>query len=198
MGSKATYRSSLRSKRLIREAFSELMVERGLERVTVKDVAERADLNRSTFYAHYADLDAVAQELIEEITTKIHEVITQASDGRFLENPRPVLENACKQIELNRKLYATLIQANGADKYLGEIQHQVLYWVRDLIPVPKRSNKDLSLFVPIDYLAGGVFSVYRAWLTGDYGDVSIDEVTDLVVEYVKSSGTAIKRLLEKE
>lgn len=192
MGNKATYRSSIRSKRLIRESFSELLVERGFEKITVKDVVERADLNRSTFYAHYASLDALAAELIDEITDKIHAVISQASDGTFLENPRPVLENAGRQIEHDRKLCGTLILAHGADEYLGNIQRQVIDWMHELIPMSKQSDQDLSVHVPIDYLAGGLFSVYRSWLMGDYGDASVGEVTDLVVEYVKSSDAVIK------
>ncbi|WP_280451834.1 TetR/AcrR family transcriptional regulator [Nocardia cyriacigeorgica] len=35
----------------------ELMIERGYERVTVTDVIDRADVGRSTFYAHYRDKD---------------------------------------------------------------------------------------------------------------------------------------------
>ncbi|WP_280234453.1 TetR/AcrR family transcriptional regulator [Nocardia cyriacigeorgica] len=46
-----------RTRNLLHRALIELMIERGYERVTVTDVIDRADVGRSTFYAHYRDKD---------------------------------------------------------------------------------------------------------------------------------------------
>lgn len=46
-----------RTRDLLHRALIELMIERGYERVTVTDVIDRADVGRSTFYAHYRDKD---------------------------------------------------------------------------------------------------------------------------------------------
>ena len=60
-------RNALRSKRLIREAFFALLKEKELEKITVRLIADRADVNRSTYYAHYQDI----QELVDEIGDEI-------------------------------------------------------------------------------------------------------------------------------
>ena len=52
---KAEYRSSSRSKLLIRNALVSLMQEKPFEKITVTDIVKRADINRGTFYAHYKD-----------------------------------------------------------------------------------------------------------------------------------------------
>ncbi|WP_054637466.1 TetR/AcrR family transcriptional regulator [Thalassobacillus sp. C254] len=44
-----------RTRTLIRNTFAELIVEKGLDRVTIKDLTERADINRGTFYLHFQD-----------------------------------------------------------------------------------------------------------------------------------------------
>jgi len=49
-------RNARRSRQMIREAFEELLEEKGFHKITVTDIVARADLNRSTFYAHYPDI----------------------------------------------------------------------------------------------------------------------------------------------
>src|SRR4029077_4834972 len=46
-----------RSRRALKEALTDLILEGGYEGVTVQDVIDRADVGRSTFYAHFVDKD---------------------------------------------------------------------------------------------------------------------------------------------
>ncbi|KAF0845629.1 TetR/AcrR family transcriptional regulator [Nocardia caishijiensis] len=55
--SEHTDRRVRRTRDALHRALIELMIERGYERVTVSDIIERADVGRSTFYAHYRDKD---------------------------------------------------------------------------------------------------------------------------------------------
>jgi len=54
-----------KTKRALFEALVELMVEKGYEAISVADVAERANVGRSTFYAHYADKEDLLQESLQ-------------------------------------------------------------------------------------------------------------------------------------
>jgi AcrR family transcriptional regulator len=70
--SEATQRSSrvdpriTRTRKLIRDALTSLLVEKSFEAMTVQDVAERATINRATFYAHYTDKFALLDALVRE------------------------------------------------------------------------------------------------------------------------------------
>ena len=55
MPQKAEYRSAIRSKKMIRHAFIELLGSTAADKITVTDLAQKAGLNRGTFYAHYED-----------------------------------------------------------------------------------------------------------------------------------------------
>lgn len=55
-----------RTERLLKQAFRELVAEKGFAAVTVRDIAERADVNRGTFYAHYPDKYALLDLAIRE------------------------------------------------------------------------------------------------------------------------------------
>lgn len=64
-------RRSRRTVRLLKQSFRELVEEKGFEAVTVRDIAERADVNRGTFYAHFPDkyglLDLVIREKLQAL-----------------------------------------------------------------------------------------------------------------------------------
>ena len=63
---KQTDRRAKRSVRMIKQAFRELVEEKGFEAVTVQDIADRADVNRGTFYAHFPDKYALLDQVIRE------------------------------------------------------------------------------------------------------------------------------------
>jgi AcrR family transcriptional regulator len=59
-------RRARRSIRLLKQSFRELVSEKGFSSVTVQDITDRADVNRSTFYAHFTDKYALLDEIIRD------------------------------------------------------------------------------------------------------------------------------------
>jgi AcrR family transcriptional regulator len=55
-----------RSRKLLQEAFRQLLAEQGFDAISVQDVAERAEVNRGTFYAHFADKYALLEQVVGE------------------------------------------------------------------------------------------------------------------------------------
>jgi len=60
-----------RTRRLIRQAFVELVDEKGFTEVTVSDIAARAMVDRATFYRHFRDKYHVAEQIFAEIAAEI-------------------------------------------------------------------------------------------------------------------------------
>ena len=67
------------TKLLLKTALIELMQEKPFPQITIKELCERADLNRTTFYLHYADQTAVLREIENEATQKTIEYMKNAS-----------------------------------------------------------------------------------------------------------------------
>ncbi len=56
-----------RTRQLLFEALIELILEKGYDKTTIQDIIDRADVGRSTFYAHYRDKDDLLLARMEEI-----------------------------------------------------------------------------------------------------------------------------------
>ncbi|MCL4859664.1 MAG: TetR/AcrR family transcriptional regulator [Caldilineaceae bacterium] len=55
-----------RTRRLLQQAFRELLAEKRFQAISVQDIAERATVNRATFYAHFDDKFALVDSLIRD------------------------------------------------------------------------------------------------------------------------------------
>jgi AcrR family transcriptional regulator len=55
-----------RSRKLLQQAFSDLLGEKGFQAISVQDIAERAEVNRGTFYAHFQDKYALLEVVVGE------------------------------------------------------------------------------------------------------------------------------------
>lgn len=67
MGPPPADRRVRRTRELLRNAFVSLVHEKGYDRVTVQDILDRADVGRSTFYAHYRDKEDLLRSGFEDV-----------------------------------------------------------------------------------------------------------------------------------
>src|SRR5688572_22610974 len=69
-----------KSKRALADALVRLMIDKGYEAITVADIAERANVGRSTFYAHYADKEDLLQESLQGLRQHLTTVAPRRQD----------------------------------------------------------------------------------------------------------------------
>lgn len=63
-----------RTQKLIRDALKSLLAEKSFESTSVQDIAERATVNRATFYAHFPDKFALLDAIIrDDVAAKLSE-----------------------------------------------------------------------------------------------------------------------------
>ena len=68
------------TKRLLRESLLELLHEKPVDHITVKELCECAELNRSTFYAYYTDVSVLYEEMGNELADALLEHIQAMND----------------------------------------------------------------------------------------------------------------------
>ena len=93
---KATDRRVLRTKKNIRQTFLQLLSEKSLTQLTVKELSERADINRKTFYMYYSNIEEILSELEDELVQKLvlvfEKELFEYLDTRYPEIPKAIAE----------------------------------------------------------------------------------------------------------
>src|SRR5262249_40532732 len=169
-GSRAQRRVA-RTKAAIEDAFVALVLERGYERVAVEDIADRADLARATFYAHYPNKQAVLFSVSNHLTQDLMQ--------RIAHQDRPpkvarwdAIQTAYRHAADKPDLYrACMSDARTRQAYLSALTRYAEQNIRDRLQALSRPPR-----VPIPVMARGFvgahLAIVEAWLAGElHGDI---------------------------
>jgi AcrR family transcriptional regulator len=112
-------RRQRKTRAAILEACIDLMKEKDFQHITVGDIARRANINRGTFYLHFADkydmLDSFENEMAEKIERAIVENIPQEPDPRlFIESRYDTIVQILTCFQENRELLNFLLKCDYA------------------------------------------------------------------------------------
>lgn len=164
---KAEYRSAIRSRRMIREAYMELLKEKDLSKITVTDIIKRADLNRATFYAHYPDVRGVTEEIENEIIEKMLEVLKEFQFTSFFRNPAPLLLKISRYLEEDTAFYRILVRANGSEIFMEKLKKVFSDHMLNDSDIPESMRQSKMVELRVCYFAGGIVNLYKQWFRGD-------------------------------
>ena len=80
---------ALRTKNAIRRSFIELLAERPFDKISVRDIAERSEVTRNTFYYYYTDIYALAEDVFESEIEKLSGGNKKRRERSFFPPPHP-------------------------------------------------------------------------------------------------------------
>jgi AcrR family transcriptional regulator len=114
-----------RTRQLLQNALNELILEKGYEKVTVQDVIDRANVGRSTFYAHFEDKEQLLLSGFEPLRAEFEDFLS----GRAFDNETPwaLSLSMFQQVEKRQGGYITLthIQKFLHGYLLGHLKQQL-------------------------------------------------------------------------
>lgn len=168
MNTKNNQRTRL-SKILLKNALMDLLSEKGsVTKISVRELCERADLNRSTFYAHYSE----PKELLEEVEAELLDATREHLQKIGAENDigaHRYLLSFLIYIKENDKPFRTLLIDSGDPEFRSKfMQQSIIQFVENLnISFPKDQEQYIY-----SYILNGSTGVIIQWMRSDY---SIDE-----------------------
>ncbi len=180
-----------KTKKLIKEAFFELVEEKGYAKVTVMDITKKAMINRNTFYLHYLDKeDLIDQILNENYILHLPFLKNLISSGYLIaaQNSNEVLykifKETCLLIKEEIDLYRIIVLDPGLIGYFNKLKYYIKKEINTFTDLPL--NKQL-LF---DYIYEGLFGVLTQWIIKQF--TSVEEMARLMISLIEQD---YKRLL---
>lgn len=179
MEKKKQYRSAIRSRRMIRQAFLELLREKPFERITVTDIVNRADINRSTFYAHYPDVRGMIEELMSDVINSSFELIKNVEISDIFKDPKPFLQELMAIGEENMELYRLLGKSDFAIQQVEKMKTVMLEKAATSVDIPESIRQSSAFRIQISFFIGGILNTYQQWVQGNL-DCSMEEIAQQV------------------
>jgi AcrR family transcriptional regulator len=156
-----------KTRELLRGALLDLILEKGYDRVTVQDILDRADVGRSTFYAHYRDKDDLLLSGFEDVRSAIaaeHEAVERGRTRKvaFLDPLLPVFTH----VEGHRHFWEALSRKGGADVITRILRRSVDDLVREHVrsEFPDVEERREEVEPAIRFVAGACMGMLLWWL----------------------------------
>ena len=191
MPAKKDDRRTVYSKRMIRESLYGLMKEKPLNKISVTEICERADVNRSTFYAYYTDIYDLHQQIIEEFFTlqksvikNIKEAITDkaALEEFTYEDFYTIVYSYLKTVAENVELYKFIFNPNADNSVHASFGKATYHTIRDVLNPVIEDSRAEELKQAFTFVAGGTTAFIMQWVEKNC-DTPIDTLTGYLAGY---------------
>lgn len=160
-----------------------LIVEKGYEAITVQNIIDRANLGRSTFYAHYQDKEDLLLSGLEDVVHSLiggvkHSPMADEGNGesRRILSTLPIFRHTQEQY----RLYKAMVGGRGIEVVIKAIQTHLSGHIQEQLELLLAEGQTPSVPSPVmaNYLAGALLTLLTWWLDNDmpYPSERMDEM----------------------
>ncbi len=177
-----------KTKFAIKSALLTIMKEKPVAKISISELTELADVNRKTFYNHYADIDSVLRDLEDEFLGRLFGLIDKDNIWNGLENPAPFFEKLFLEIQSDQPFFKLLIES-------GEHVHLVFNFrtrLRDLWGEQLQSRSDIDpqlLMCFMDFIASGTVAILESWIS-NADQVPLERLSQLICSIISGASHA--------
>lgn len=190
-----------RTEKLFKEAFAGLIKEKGYSKVTVKDIVEKADFNRSSFYNYFNDKEAIAEDITLEIiagfiraSRKPYENSSQINFNLLSPSSLPVFE----YIYDSRKYFDLLTVVdtipNLGDRLIQAIKN---IYKEELQFISNKNTVDFNSSNLINYRTYGFYGMIHEWITSRYMASPQEMTKELISLFCYSTPSAKVKVVKR-
>ena len=167
-----------RTRNVIQEALIHLTVEKGYGAITVQDIVDRAQINRSTFSRHYLDKEDLLSQYMDEVTgvTFKDDVIDEPSD-QHTGSPSGLVK-LLNHIQNFSAFYRIMLSANGHPLVSERLRHKIESRFRDRLANDTALDlKKQFLEMRLRYISGAGIGAIIWWVENNTPSTSEELAT---------------------
>lgn len=160
---------------LIRDALLSLMDEKGFDHITVRNITERAEINRATFYLHYQDKHDLLQKMVDEMMDEFQIAFQLPPDfevSDFVKDTDTPPDSFIRQFEhiaANAPFYRVMLGINGLPGFsikMETVIRKSLYH-RSIIAQPNDNQVLMPRDIIVRYVTSAHLGIIMYWLEND-------------------------------
>ncbi len=178
---------------LFDEALIDLLEHKDIDYITIKEICDKAGVNRSTFYLHYENISDLINECMEYVNQKflskfeqdtsifIEKINESELDELYLIKSEYLIPYL-NFIKENKNIFkATFLNPNGmqASKRMISLEKYVIFPIMKRYEIPEEKTKYILSF----YLHG-IVAIIKEWVKNDCYE-TIEEIENIIIECVK-------------
>ncbi|MBR0463912.1 MAG: TetR family transcriptional regulator C-terminal domain-containing protein [Clostridia bacterium] len=154
-----------RTKKLLTQALTQLLQEKQINEITVKELTDLADMNRGTFYLYYKDIFDMLEKIEDGLFEALDTIVSMHEHDDVSRQAKPILVDLFRFIEENQEMCRVLLSPHGDMNFLHRLNEVVREKCLQMWP-NEAEKKDASFEYHYSFVVFGCAGVFRAWLNG--------------------------------
>jgi AcrR family transcriptional regulator len=175
---------------VIRDSLIELMKERPITGITIKEICALADVSRPTFYAHYRDQYDMLKN-IEDETFAYFETVVFANNAKKLSRREIVLliEDILQYIENDSNSVKVLLSENGNIGFQRKLFRRFITYLQHVMKnYSEKTSDEEKIECYSVFMVHGIIALVHHWVKSNM-NIPKDELARMLVELIGVTGT---------
>jgi len=156
---------------VLKESFIRLLEEKDISQITIKEICDRADINRTTFYAHYSDpydlMRKIENELLDNVTSYLSDHLRKSFDVNIV----TAVERIFEYIRENASICKLLLSERGDINFQKRIMTLVYDTSMDNLLSRGMITREQAEYIHA-FIITGCVGVVQKWLDEDMAQSS--------------------------
>ncbi|MGN1096128.1 MAG: TetR/AcrR family transcriptional regulator [Eubacteriales bacterium] len=155
-------RRVVKTKRAIREAFVKLLAEKDINDITIKSLADAANVDRKTVYNYYGGTHEILEEIEGDFVASV-EKVTQGMDyDSMVKNPYAVFNIITEVLNSDLELYVYFMKMDSSSRIITKINASLKTKVRKAIKEVLTKDEH-KLDILSEFVTSGMLAAYQSW-----------------------------------
>lgn len=171
----------IRTQRSIYEAFFALLREKNFDEITVQDIADRALINRNTFYLHYQDKRELLEKFCAQRLDHLDVLLVRPQIAEFNEEAiRQIIRKVLEEIAENQPFYQVMLREGGSAYFPQKLKGRILTIITDSFR--EKDGQEQGLLCA-EFVVSGFLSVIFKLLESD-SPIRVQDTEELMFHLI--------------
>lgn len=151
----------------LQTALLELLHQKPLAKIQIKEIASNANVSRQVFYLHFDSKEDLLFSYIDEVFTKIHQAVFEKSgNANNLRREMPLILSY-QQWAKYAEAMQWVMQVENKDLIIDRLREHIALLMDELAEHPETSaRKSSRQDHVVDFITGGAYMLLKKWMDG--------------------------------
>ena len=153
-----------RTKKLLTQALTQLLQEKQINEITVKELTDLADMNRGTFYLYYKDMFDMLEKIEDGMFEALDAIVSLHEHDDVSQQTKPILLDLFRFIQDNQEMCRVLLSPHGDMNFLHRLNEEVREKCLKAWPNIRKEKGEADFDYHYSFVVFGCAGIIRAWV----------------------------------
>ena len=153
-----------RTKKLLTQALTQLLQEKQINEITVKELTDLADMNRGTFYLYYKDMFDMLEKIEDGMFEALDAIVSLHEHDDVSQQTKPILLDLFRFIQDNQEMCRVLLSPHGDMNFLHRLNEVVREKCLKAWPDIRKEKGEADFDYHYSFVVFGCAGIIRAWV----------------------------------